>query len=89
MRVVDAVSLSPFDLHEAWARLFWMEPCPGGRMPGGGNYVVVATMQSGVRRCGNDVVGRSPDGGAGGDREAGGAAGSGGDLMLTPREPHP
>ena len=28
-------------------------------MPGGGNYVVVATTSLGVRRCGNDVVGRS------------------------------
>ena len=28
-------------------------------MPGGSDYIVVATMQWGVRRCGNDVVGRS------------------------------
>ena len=34
---------------------------PRGRMPGVGNYVVVATMSSGVRRCGNDVVGRSAE----------------------------
>src|SRR5579859_4593135 len=35
-----------------------------------GNYVVAATMSSGVRRCGNDVVRRRPEAGSGGDGDA-------------------
>jgi NAD(P)-dependent dehydrogenase (short-subunit alcohol dehydrogenase family) len=55
----------------------WREPAGGGRRRPGRrvtvNHVVVATTWSGARRCDNDVVGRIPGGGSGGDREAGGA----------------
>src|ERR1700722_993642 len=56
---------------------------PGDGSQGGGNDVVAATMSSGARRCGNDVVGRIARGGSGGDGEAG-VAGRG--LALTPKE---
>src|ERR1700722_11087031 len=51
---------------------------PGDGSQGGGNDVVAATMSSGARRCGNDVVGRIAGGGSGGERGGrSGGAGSG------------